>query len=144
MLVKFLVALPIGAVVGGYLTRTRSAGGITAVGMAILEKGGNAFDAAVAIGFMLQVAEPHLCGPGGEALDGPSRVVEFRGIDAHVAHRANALHHHRVAIEHRNDAPRLDGRGDIPCATDKRECGNHGSTCDNPCSGAPPSNPPLG
>ncbi|MGA0394502.1 MAG: gamma-glutamyltransferase family protein [Rhodospirillales bacterium] len=38
----------------------------TAVGMSILEKGGNAFDAAVATGFMLQVAEPHLCGPGGE------------------------------------------------------------------------------
>ncbi|MEO1459930.1 MAG: gamma-glutamyltransferase, partial [Pseudomonadota bacterium] len=36
------------------------------VGMAVLEKGGNAFDAAVAAGFALQVAEPHLNGPGGE------------------------------------------------------------------------------
>jgi gamma-glutamyltranspeptidase / glutathione hydrolase len=38
----------------------------TAAGMAILEKGGNAFDAAAATGFVLQVAEPHLNGPGGE------------------------------------------------------------------------------
>jgi gamma-glutamyltranspeptidase/glutathione hydrolase len=38
----------------------------SAVGMAVLEKGGNAFDAAVAAGFTLQVVEPHLNGPGGE------------------------------------------------------------------------------
>ncbi len=38
----------------------------SAVGMAMLEKGGNAFDAAVAMGFVLQVVEPHLNGPGGD------------------------------------------------------------------------------
>jgi gamma-glutamyltranspeptidase / glutathione hydrolase len=38
----------------------------TATGMAVLEDGGNAFDAAVAAGFVLQVVEPHLNGPGGE------------------------------------------------------------------------------
>lgn len=38
----------------------------SAVGMSILEKGGNAFDAAVATGFTLQILEPHLVGPGGD------------------------------------------------------------------------------
>jgi len=39
----------------------------SSVGMAVLERGGNAFDAAAAAGFVLQVAEPHLNGPGGDA-----------------------------------------------------------------------------
>jgi gamma-glutamyltranspeptidase/glutathione hydrolase len=39
----------------------------SSVAMGVLEKGGNAFDAAVAAGFTLQVVEPHLNGPLGEA-----------------------------------------------------------------------------
>ncbi|MFT0547191.1 gamma-glutamyltransferase family protein [Allopusillimonas ginsengisoli] len=38
----------------------------SSVGMALLERGGNAFDACVASGFMLHVVEPHLVGPAGE------------------------------------------------------------------------------
>ncbi|MDB1089238.1 gamma-glutamyltransferase [Streptomyces sp. ACA25] len=34
--------------------------------MAVLEDGGNAYDAAVAAGFVLQVVEPHLNGPAGD------------------------------------------------------------------------------
>src|SRR5262249_19338703 len=38
----------------------------SAPAMSILERGGNAFDAAVTAGFVLQVVEPHLNGPGGD------------------------------------------------------------------------------
>jgi gamma-glutamyltranspeptidase/glutathione hydrolase len=51
------------------------------VGMAVLERGGNAFDAAAAAGFTLQVAEPHLNGPGGDA---PIIVHDARTGTQHV------------------------------------------------------------
>ncbi|MFT5539582.1 MAG: gamma-glutamyltranspeptidase/glutathione hydrolase, partial [Alphaproteobacteria bacterium] len=38
----------------------------SAAGFGMLEKGGNAFDGAVAAGFVLQVVQPHMCGPLGE------------------------------------------------------------------------------
>jgi Gamma-glutamyltranspeptidase len=49
----------------------------SSAGMAVLESGGNAFDAAVAAGLTLLVVEPHLNGPGGEApilLHSPGRA----------------------------------------------------------------------
>ena len=47
------------------------------VGMMILEKGGNAFDAAVAAGFTLQVVEPHMNGIGGDAV----MLIRPKGAD---------------------------------------------------------------
>jgi gamma-glutamyltranspeptidase/glutathione hydrolase len=59
----------------------------SSAGMAVLESGGNAFDAAVAAGFVLQVVEPHLNGPGGEvpivfatAADRLPRVLCGQGV----------------------------------------------------------------
>lgn len=57
------------------------------VGMSILEKGGNAFDAAVASALVLQVVEPHLNGPAGDmpaifhkAETGETKVVCAQGV----------------------------------------------------------------
>ena len=82
----------------------------TAVGMATLEKGGNAFDAGVATAFTLQVVEPHLNGPGGDvpvivhdvkrgkhrsdlrpgsgAGEGDDRALQERGAGDGARHRA--------------------------------------------------------
>jgi gamma-glutamyltranspeptidase/glutathione hydrolase len=64
----------------------------SATGMAVLEDGGNAFDAAVAAGFVLQVAEPHLNGPGGQVpalfvteSEGRPRVLCGQGVSPAAA-----------------------------------------------------------
>ncbi|HME20763.1 MAG TPA: gamma-glutamyltransferase family protein [Acetobacteraceae bacterium] len=62
------------------------------VGMAVLERGGNAFDAAAATAFTLQVAEPHLNGPGGDvpiilhsARTGTQHVICGQGVAPQAA-----------------------------------------------------------
>lgn len=74
----------------------------TAVGMGILEKGGNAFDAAVATGLVLQVVEPHLNGPGGEmpaiihsARTGKTEVICAQGP---APARATIAHYHSEGL----------------------------------------------
>ncbi len=64
----------------------------SAAGMAMLERGGNAFDAAAAAGFVLQVVEPHLVGPAGEvpiilhsALSGKTEVLCGQGVTPQAA-----------------------------------------------------------
>lgn len=58
----------------------------SAAGMAMLEQGGNAFDAAVTAGFVLQVVHPHLNGLGGEVpilfatADGIPHVLCGQGV----------------------------------------------------------------
>ena len=64
----------------------------SAAGMAMLERGGNAFDAAVAAGFVLQIVEPHLVGPAGEvpivfhsAQTGKTQILCGQGVTPEAA-----------------------------------------------------------
>src|SRR5947208_14864432 len=75
----------------------------SAVGMSVLERGGNAFDAAVAVGFTLQVVEPHLNGPAGEvpilfARDGDPQPTVLCGQGPAPA-RATIAHYRGLGFE---------------------------------------------
>ena len=73
----------------------------------MLERGGNAFDAAVVMGLVLQVVEPHLCGPAGD-LPAIFRPAGRRGQRPLRPGRRPGRRHHRPLPRPRPDPrPRL-------------------------------------
>lgn len=74
----------------------------TATAMSVLERGGNAVDAATAAGFVLHVVEPHLNGPGGEVpillsvRGGPARVMCGQGV---APAAASAAHYRELGLD---------------------------------------------
>ncbi|UWR28028.1 gamma-glutamyltransferase family protein [Sulfitobacter sp. S223] len=74
----------------------------SAVGMSMLEKGGNAFDAAVATALVLQVVEPHLNGPAGDmpaifhsVETGKTQVLCAQGV---APQAATIAHYHEQGL----------------------------------------------
>src|SRR6201987_3668529 len=74
----------------------------SAAGMAVLEQGGNAFDAATAAGFTLQVVEPHLNGPGGDLpliFPGPDHEPTVLCGEATPPAAATVAHYRGVGLD---------------------------------------------
>ncbi|MFW6695079.1 gamma-glutamyltransferase family protein [Streptomyces sp. MAR4 CNX-425] len=76
----------------------------SATAQSVLERGGNAFDAATAGAFVLHVAEPHLNGPGGDlvavlatAADPSPRVLAGQG---HAPRGATIEHFRAEGLDH--------------------------------------------
>ena len=78
----------------------------SAVGMKILEAGGNAFDAAAATGFVLHVVEPHLNGPLG---DMPA-LIRLAGEDTPIVLCGQGVAPQGATIDHY----RSEGLDQIP------------------------------
>ena len=98
----------------GFTTRPEILGGFgvvssthwlaSSVGMAMLERGGNAFDAAVAAGLVLQVVEPHLNGPGGElpaiVWDSKAQRADVICAQGHAPAAATIAHFRAQGLQH--------------------------------------------
>lgn len=76
----------------------------SATAQSVLERGGNAFDAATAGAFVLHVVEPHLNGPGGDlvalfatATDASPRVLAGQG---HAPRAATIEHFRSAGLDH--------------------------------------------
>jgi gamma-glutamyltranspeptidase/glutathione hydrolase len=84
----------------------------TATAQSVLERGGNAVDAAVAAGFVLHVVEPHLNGPGGD-LTGLFQLVQGTDAGAARVFMGQGPAPERATLEHYRDT---EGLSEVPGA----------------------------